>query len=212
MPPHNRNWFEGYRLLTLLILVMVGLSVWLASMRHFDVDGVRMVVRFTARSSLVLFCLAFSAAALAQLWSNAWTRWQLRNRRQLGLAFAGSHGLHALALGAFAHLDPAAFAAETSFASYLFGAVGYAFILAMALTSFDRTVAALGPRRLRLLHLVGGYYLLVQFSLAFGMRIPAMPNYWLFLIPLAALLILRAAALVAARNALGADPHSSTVR
>ncbi|MEN3287583.1 MAG: hypothetical protein V7634_1883, partial [Bradyrhizobium sp.] len=37
MPPHNRNWFEGYRLLTLLILVLVGLSVWLASMRHFDV-------------------------------------------------------------------------------------------------------------------------------------------------------------------------------
>jgi hypothetical protein len=48
--------------------------------------------------------------------------------------------------------------------------------------------------------------------LAFGMRIPAMPNYSLFLIPLAAVLILRAAALVAARNALGADPHSSTVR
>jgi methionine sulfoxide reductase heme-binding subunit len=201
MTPHKRDWLEGYRLLTLLMLSLIGLSLWLASMRHFEVEGVRMVVRFTARSSLVLFCLAFSASALARLWPNVWIRWQLRNRRQFGFAFAGSHGLHALALVAFARLDPAAFAAATSLASYLFGGIGYAVIVAMTITSFDRTAAAFGPRGFRLLHLIGGTYLLLQFSVSFGMRIPGMPNYSLFLLPLAAVLVLRGAALIAARAA-----------
>lgn len=65
-----RSWFEGWRLLAALSLSLIALSLWIASMRQFEVEGVRMVIRFTARSSLLLFCLAFSAAALAQLWPN----------------------------------------------------------------------------------------------------------------------------------------------
>jgi methionine sulfoxide reductase heme-binding subunit len=213
MTTPRRAWFEGTRLLSLLTLLLIALCLWLAAMRHFDLEGVRMVVRFTARSSLLLFCLAFSAGALARLWPGGWTRWQLRNRRQFGLAFAASHGLHALALLAFARLDPAAFAAATSLASYLFGGIGYAVIVAMAITSFDRTAAALGPRGAQLLHRVGGYYLLAQFSVSFGMRIPSMPNYLLFLIPLAATLGLRIAAFMVARDAAGANrPNATMVR
>ena len=210
MTTPRRDWFEGYRLLSLLTLLLSALCLWLASMRHFDIDGVRMVVRFTARSSLLLFCLAFAATALARLWPNSWTRWLLRNRRQLGLAFAVSHGLHALALVVFARLDPVAFAAATSFASYLFGGIGYAVIVAMTVTSFDRTAAALGPRGFRLLHRIGGYYLLAQFSVSFGMRIPGMPNYALFLIPLAATLMLRIIAFVAARTAIRSSQPDAT--
>jgi len=201
---------EGYHLLGLLTLLLIALCLWLAGMRQFDTDGVRMVVRFTARSSLLLFCLAFSAGALARLWPSGWTRWQLRNRRQFGLAFAASHGLHALALVAFARLDPAAFAAATSVASYLFGGIGYAVIVAMTVTSFDRTAAALGPHGFRLLHRIGGYYLLAQFGVSFGMRVPGMPNYALFLIPLVVTLVLRVAAFMAGRIAASAGGPDAT--
>ena len=117
-------------------------------MRQFEVDGVRMVIRFTARTSLLFFCLAFSAAALARLWPNAWTRWQRRNRRYLGVTFAASHGIHAMAIAAFAVMDPAGYAAATSITSYIFGGIGYAFIIAMTATSFDRSAKALGATRL----------------------------------------------------------------
>src|ERR1700760_4087866 len=160
-------------------------------MRQFEVEGVRMLIRFTARTSLLLFCLAFSAAALAQLWPSTWTRWQRRNRRQLGVSFAASHALHAVAIAAFAVVDPAGFAKATSLAPYVFGGIGYAFIIAMAASSFDRTAAWLGPRAWRVLHLVGGYYLLLQFTVSFGKRIPEMPLYALFLIPLALVFALR---------------------
>jgi len=149
------------------------------------------VIRFTARTSLLFFCLAFSAAALAQLRPNPWTRWQRRNRRYIGVTFAASHGLHAIAIAAFAAVDPAGFAKATSLASYVFGGIGYAFIIAMTVTSFDRTAAALRPRAWRALHLVGGYYLLLQFTVSFGKRIPEMPLYALFLIPLALVFAIR---------------------
>jgi DMSO/TMAO reductase YedYZ heme-binding membrane subunit len=191
MTSRRQNWFEGWRLFGLLTLVLIALSIWIAGMRHFEVEGVRMVIRFTARTSLLFFCLAFSAAALARLWPNALTRWQRRNRRQFGVTFAASHTLHAAAIFAFAKMDPAGYAAATSLASYVFGGIGYAFILAMTATSFDATAAALGPRAWRALHLFGGYYLLLQFTVSFGKRIPDMPLYGLFLIPLVAVFALR---------------------
>jgi sulfoxide reductase heme-binding subunit YedZ len=191
MASYRQGWFEGWRLFAVLTLTLIGLSVWIAAMRQFEVEGIRVVIRFTARSSLLLFCLAFGAAALARLWPNAWTRWQRRNRRYLGVSFAASHGLHAVAIAAFAAMDPAGFAAATSAASYIFGGIGYAFIVAMTATSFDRTARAIGPRAFRALHLTGGYYLLLQFSVSFGKRIPDMPLYALFLIPLVAVFALR---------------------
>jgi sulfoxide reductase heme-binding subunit YedZ len=201
MPSHRKNWFEGWRLFAVLTLVLIVLSIWIAGMRQFEVDGVRMVIRFTARTSLLFFCLAFGAAALARLWPNPWTRWQRRNRRYLGVTFAASHAIHAIAIVCFAMMDPAGYAAETSAASYVFGGIGYAFIIAMAATSFDRAATAFGPRAWRILHLTGGYYLLFQFMVAFGKRIPDMPAYGLFLIPLLAVMALRLIAMASARPA-----------
>src|SRR5256885_15146064 len=145
MPANSKNWFEGWRLFAVLSLTLVALSIWIAGMRQFEVDGVRMVIRFTARTSLLFFCLAFGAAALARLWPNAGTRWLRRNRRYLGVTFAASHAIHAIAIGCFAIMDPPAYAAATSAASYIFGGIGYVFIIAMAATSFDRSARAIGP-------------------------------------------------------------------
>ena len=187
----RQNWFEGWRLFAALTLSLIALCLWIAGMRQFEVEGIRMAIRFTARTSLMFFCLAFSAAALARLWPNTWTKWQFRNRRYLGVTFAASHGLHAVAIAAFAIMDPAGYATATNIGSYVFGGIGYAFIIAMAATSFDLTAGAIGRRAWRALHLTGGYYLWLQFSVSFGKRIPEMPLYALFLIPLVAVFALR---------------------
>ena len=172
MSANHQNWFEGWRLFAVLALTLVALSLWISGMRQFEVDGVRMVIRFTARTSLLFFCLAFGAAALARLWPNAWTRWQRRNRRYLGVTFAASHAIHAVAIVCFAVMDPAGYAGAPSIASYVFGGIGYAFIIAITATSFDRTAAAIGARAWRMLHLTGGYYLLLQFMVSFGSGFP----------------------------------------
>jgi methionine sulfoxide reductase heme-binding subunit len=161
---------------------------------------VRVVVRYTARTSLLFFCLAFSASALHRLWSTPYTRWQLRNRRYLGLSFAVSHLIHLIAIVGFAVMAPPLFAEATSPASFIFGGIGYALIIAMAATSFDRTARAIGPRAWRILHTSGVYYLWFQFMVSFGKRVPEMPNYAWFLVPLFAAMALRVMAAVQARE------------
>ena len=202
MQARRQFHLEGWRFLAAASLALTVLALWLAAMRGFEVDGVRLVIRFTARTSLLLFCLAFAASALHRLWPAALTRWLSRNRRYLGLSFAVSHLIHGVAVAAFAVMSPSLFKEATSPASFIFGGIGYAFIAAMAATSFDRSARAISPRAWRVLHTTGVYYLWFQFMVSFGMRIPAMPNYVWFLAPLAAVMALRViAATVKTRSA-----------
>ena len=63
---------------------------------------------------------------------------------------------------------------------FIGGGLGYVFVLLMGATSFDRTAALVGPRRWRLLHLVGGYYLSLIFLQAEAKR-AADPSHWPYL-------------------------------
>ena len=81
------SYLEGWRLTGVLggviVLGALGVVIW----HRGDADSIRLVLRLTARTSLVLFSLAFTAAALARNMPNVWTRWQRRNRRYLGVLF-----------------------------------------------------------------------------------------------------------------------------
>ena len=77
----------------LVALTALQLAVW-----GREEEGIRVVVRSSARSSVLLFALAFSARALRSLWSRPTTKWLLVNRRYLGVSYAVSHAVHALAL------------------------------------------------------------------------------------------------------------------
>jgi DMSO/TMAO reductase YedYZ heme-binding membrane subunit len=105
-----------------------------------------------------------------------------------------------LAIIAFAMMDPIGYAEATNLGSYIFGGIGYVCIIAMTATSFNRTAAAIGPRAWRTLHHVGGYYLWIQFMISFGKRIPDMPMYSLFPIPLLAVMALRLIAMASKRT------------
>ena len=191
---------RGWGLTGALALWIAAVSLGLAAQADFSVESVQAVIRFTARTSFALFCLAFSAAALYRLRPNAWTRWQRRNRRYLGVAFAASHFIHALAIVAFARLDPVQFHAGTGIGMYVLGGLAYVFIVLMSATSFDATAAWLGPRAWRLLHLTGSYYISISFLTGFGKRIPLNPLYALPVAVLLAIYVLRGASWVAARS------------
>lgn len=197
---------NGWPLLGVLSAGLFAMAAVIVLGHRLDVEGVRMAIRATARTSFVLFALAFSAGALFTLWPGIWTRWQRRNRRQLGLAFAVSHGIHAVAILAFARLDPVQFMAHTNAATFITGGIAYGFIAAMALTSFDRTAAWLGPRAWRVLHLVGGYYLLISFMATNGKRIGMSPLYG---VPVAIMLVVLLLRVVASRRAASVRPALS---
>lgn len=172
---------NGWRLCGVLALLLVGMSLYLAAGQGWDVEGLRLVIRATARTSLLLFLLAFTASAQIRLAPSELTRWQRRNRRYLGVSFAVSHFIHLAVLIALANIDQELFWKLTNIANVAFDSAAYLFIAAMTATSFDRTAAWLGPRKWRLLHLVGSWYVWLIFLVAVAKRVPLGPIYWAML-------------------------------
>lgn len=186
---------EGPRLWALLALMLLAATGGVLIAGGAGEEAVRSIIRLTARTSLVLFLLAFTASAVAKLWPSAMARWQRRNRRWLGLSFAFSHLVHAVAIAALVRIAPAEAPEVLTQQMLIFGGLGYLCIVAMAATSFDRAVAILGPRAWRTLHLVCGHYLWLQFMISFGKRVPDAPAYAGFLAILAAAMAIRIAAM-----------------
>jgi sulfoxide reductase heme-binding subunit YedZ len=176
---------NGWRLTGVLSLVLSAMALYLLNVEGWDAEGIRLVIRATARSSLVLFVLAFTATAMVELLPSAATRWQRSNRRFLGVSFAVSHLIHLIAVLALASIDQALFWKLTNISTIVLAGTAYLFIAAMAATSFDRTAAWLGPRKWRLLHLLGGWYIWISFAVAVGKRVPIDRLYW----PMAALVL-----------------------
>jgi sulfoxide reductase heme-binding subunit YedZ len=187
----NASLLNGWTLTGMLSLAVSLMAVGIAAAHQFDVEGMRAVIRATARTSLLFFCLAFSAAALHRLWPNDGTRWQRRNRRYLGVAFGVSHGVHAIAIVSLILVAPELFGSAASTDMLIFGGLGYAFIVAMVATSFDRTAAMLGPRAWRVLHWTSAHFIWLSFVVTLGKRTGANPAYWSFIAILLAVMALR---------------------
>jgi len=183
--------FEGWRLVGLIAAVILIASLALVVLNGADVAAVRLAIRNTARSSLALFLLAFSAASQHRLWRSRWSAWQLRNRRYLGVGFAVSHAIHAVLITAFALMAPAEFHEATNPAALTFGGTTYLFIIALTATSFDASAAWLGARSWRWLHLIGSHVIWLNFLVSEARRAPQDPRYWGFVAPVLAVMALR---------------------
>jgi sulfoxide reductase heme-binding subunit YedZ len=157
---------EGWPLFGGIALLLLAMSGVVLAVAGTGEEGVRTWIRATARSSLLLFSLAFSASALRRVWPVAATSWLVRNRRQLGVSFAFSHVLHLAGIVALATRFPASFEAGPD--TLVIGGLGYVFIALMAATSNDAAVAWLGRRWWGRLHRVGGWFVWLVFLTTFG--------------------------------------------
>jgi DMSO/TMAO reductase YedYZ heme-binding membrane subunit len=184
--------------LGLVVLTGLQLAVW-----GSGEEGIRVLVRSSARSSVVLFALAFSASALRSLWQTNGSKWLLANRRYVGVSYAVSHALHAAAL--FALYDVSSeFAESLNAVTLVGGGLAYVFTLAMAVTSNDAAVRALGRQGWRRLHLVGGWYIWIIFAQSYLPRAVMDPVY----LPAGAIVLAVPALRIAARaRRRAALPH-----
>lgn len=193
----TRGWAEGWGLFWTLTGALAAMSLGFLFAIGWDTEGFRMVIRATARTSLVLFLAAFAASAVVKLWPGPVTRWLRRNRRQLGLGFAMSHFIHALAIIALWKTDPGTFWVLTSPKSIATGGTAYVFIALLAATSFDRMVKALGPKAWGRLQWWGVWIVALSFIFTNGKRIPVSGWYALPVALVLAVIVLR---LVAGRK------------
>jgi hypothetical protein len=87
--------------------------------------------------------------------------------------------------------QPTRFREDNDISTLIIGGIAYAFILAMAATSFDRSAAWLGPRRWKILHTVGSYYIWATFAIVLVTIALEVPHYWVGVALLVLALLLR---------------------
>jgi hypothetical protein len=177
------RWSEGPRFLAVTsatLLAMAGLL--LASGGPLD-ESLRAVIRATARSSLLYFSAAFAASSLHRLLRRPATAWMLRNRRWLGLSLAVSHSIHLAAILTLAFGFPAEYASVPPL-TRIGGTLGFFAIAAMAATSSDRAVAALGASRWRALHRTCGWIVWIVYAATYlPMTLDPSRLPWTLLVP-----------------------------
>jgi len=189
--------FEGWTLTACLSLAVAVMTAAVLVSLGSGEEGVRALIRATARSSLVFFLLAFTARPLRRLWRSAASGWLLRNRRYLGVSFFVSHLVH---LGAIVWLGRIAPDFQADPVTVAGGGFGYLLAAAMTASSFDASAAWLGRKRWKQLHTSGMYVLWGIFLLTFAGNIALSPAYWLPTLALLAGVALRLAVRVQSRR------------
>jgi sulfoxide reductase heme-binding subunit YedZ len=152
---------KGWWLVAWTALIVGGMTGSIVAGHGITVEGLHLILRATARTSLVLFLAAFLASPLRALWPGGLSEWLAENRRYLGVSFATSHSFHFAAIIGLTRIADK----PPDLAVVVLGTLGYSFILAMAATSFDATAAWLGAKRWKRLHTAGLYYLWAVFTL-----------------------------------------------
>lgn len=137
-----------------------------------------LMLRISARIALLIYLAVFIARPLRQLTANAASKWLLTNRRYLGITFASIMTAHLILLITLNGIKPV-----------IPGIVAFILVYLMLVTSFDKPAAALGPRRWRILHKSGLYFIGAIFSITVVSNVRAAPADSVYLAMAALMLI-----------------------
>ena len=174
----------GPRLLSLIAIALAVMCTALVLIASSDILAAHLVIRWTARSSLVLFLLAYIARPACQLRPRPMTKTLLAQRKWIGLGFATSHTFHLAGIIALARPDFGAFARSQS-PVILVALLAYVVMFAMAITSITAVKKRMPSRTWKRLHRFGMHLLWIPFASTYVGAMFASP---IFAIPAAAVL------------------------
>lgn len=184
---------KGMRLLAAITVAIALMCAALVLAYGATAEAAHAVVRWTARTSLVMFALAYVSRPLVQLKPTRTARDILAYRKWLGLAFAASHGFHLAGIVAIAWPDPAAFIRAQD-PTIVIAAVTFVLLGAMAVTSHERIKKKLKPATWKRLHRTGMHFAWVSFFGTYATAIGASLAYLAPTVLLAAIASIRVAA------------------
>lgn len=124
-----------------------------------DDAGITLALRVSGRVAFAVLIVVFAARPLQQLLRKPWTAKLLRNRKLIGVAFAGIHTAHLGLIFMRANHVP-----DFSLSVSLPGGTVYAFMFLMLITSFSGPARAIGPKAWKVLHKLGLFVMFYGFT------------------------------------------------
>jgi DMSO/TMAO reductase YedYZ heme-binding membrane subunit len=159
--PLKNEIVNGWSLFS-LILLPISLVILMA-MARVDLsrgEDISSLIQLSVRCSVPWLYLAFAASSLEALFSGAFSRWLMRNRRIVGLCFAGGMAWQLIFILWMVIGFSNYYADEVFLLSDIVIQIpGYVFLIAMTLTSFMPVRRRLGAKQWRRLHKTGIYFL-----------------------------------------------------
>ena len=149
----NLFWLITGPISIAMVIAMMGVDLASA-------EGVSSMIQQSVRCAVPWLYLAFAASSIQVLFPGPFGRWILRNRKYLGLCFAAAMAWQLLFILWLVTMHTDYYVEEVYvMRDAIEGVGGYAFLIAMTLTSFRFGRKHLKPRQWRLLHLSGIYFL-----------------------------------------------------
>lgn len=153
------NWLLVYLIFGTCVVSMLAVIF----MAGFNEASVRLNIRWSARFSIVCFCLAFMASSFHSFFKNSFSTFLLSNRKYLGVSFAIIHLIH-LALLFVLHYEFDPIFVTRPIVELVLGGLAYLFLVLMFLTSFNRISQLISKANWNRLHTLGGYWILIVYS------------------------------------------------
>jgi len=141
-------------------LVSAACVMYLGSAGWTD-DNIRLLLRLTAHLAFVVLMLVFIARPLRELIETPLTLALLKNRKLVGVTFAGIHTAH-MAFIIYHAQQVSDF--EFSITDNLPGMFTYVVIYLMLITSFSGPARAIGPKAWCILHKAGLFLIMAVFA------------------------------------------------
>ena len=160
-----------------VLIASITLFVTLILIYGFTETGIRQLIRWSARISVVLFCSAFAASSIHEIMKNSFSWWLSMNRKYFGISFALIHLMHLgfiILLQLFFH--PVFNLAKPT--SLMAGGIAYLFVIIMLFTSFKKYAKFLSKKQWKIIHWIGGHWIWAIF-VSTNIKHVDEPLYWI---------------------------------
>jgi len=149
----NLFWLISIPMCTIMVIAMMGVDMSTGS-------GVSEMIGFAVRWAVPFIYLVVAISSIQILFPGSFSMWLMRNRKYIGLCFAVAmawQGLFIFIMSYFFH--DYYYADVYLFRDEIEGSIGYIFLPAMVVTSFNFGRQYLNSKQWKLLHKSGIYFL-----------------------------------------------------
>jgi methionine sulfoxide reductase heme-binding subunit len=160
--------FEGPNLAIVLASIVALWSLFFLVIGGFSEKSVNQMLTITIRLAFLYFIIAFSASSINFIHKSTLSRWLLRNRRYIGIAFGLAFVMHFLGIGLKAWMYPDPFVEGLHFRRVVRGGIMLGVVLLLTLTSSDYVVRRVRPWLWKAIHIIGGFYIFYRFWLNYS--------------------------------------------
>ena len=146
-------WLISIPMCIVIVIAMIGADMYTGA-------GVSTLIGFSVRLAVPFIFLVVAISSVQTLFPGPFSMWLLRNRKYIGMCFAVVMAWQGLFIFIMSYFFREYYFADVYFfRDELEGSIGYIFLPAMVVTSFEFGRKHLSPKQWKLLHKSGIYFL-----------------------------------------------------